>query len=115
MLKESLMLLGMIPMVLGCKSHMALVNGVEEAKVAVAKKDSDKNVLDNSGNKCVHSNNTLNHVSKKVRGSWFEILSEDMEENFGAVNGQSRTFKQKKPELSKVLSKILNRERSRKL
>ncbi|KAK2652544.1 hypothetical protein Ddye_012400 [Dipteronia dyeriana] len=88
MLEVSLMLLGMIPIVFGCScsksNRRPHVNGIEEAdKVVLTKKDSGKSVLDNSGKKYVHSNNSVNHESEKAEDSRLEILSEDMEENFG--------------------------------
>ncbi|KAK2658150.1 hypothetical protein Ddye_004683 [Dipteronia dyeriana] len=92
------------------------VNGVVEVdKLVVAKKGTCESVLDSIGKKCVRPNNPVNHGSKKVRGSRFKILSEDMEENFSSGKDQSRILMQKKPTSNKVLTEISNKDRSSKL
>ncbi|KAK3205340.1 hypothetical protein Dsin_019386 [Dipteronia sinensis] len=93
----------------GSKSNnRSPANGaVEVDKVAAAKQDTYKSALDNNGKKCVQLNKPVNNMSKKSR---FEILIEEMEENFGTGKEQSRILKQKRPVLKKVLSEISNKE-----
>ena len=69
------------------------------------KKVSGKSVIKSSG----RPNNVVNHGNRKMGGSRFEILSEELEENVGTTKGQSRVYKQKQTVSSKVLSDISNR------
>ncbi|KAK4849412.1 hypothetical protein QYF36_024464 [Acer negundo] len=64
---------------------------VKVERAAIIQKETGSRVMDNNGKKGGRSNNPVNHGNKKVGGSRFEILREEMDENIGAKKEQSRT------------------------
>ncbi|KAK0591926.1 hypothetical protein LWI29_010382 [Acer saccharum] len=85
---------------------------VETVRAVVGQKETGSRVLDNNGKNGGRFDNSVNHGSKKIGGSRFEILREEMEETRGVEKEQPRTFKQKKAGSIKVLSEISNKERT---
>ncbi|KAK1551660.1 hypothetical protein Q3G72_002199 [Acer saccharum] len=74
-------------------------------KTDVAKNSAGKVAVGNS----IRPRLGLYQGNRKIGGSRFEILSEDLEENVGTNNYNSRTPKHNKPDPNKILSDISNR------
>ncbi|KAK0584109.1 hypothetical protein LWI29_007730 [Acer saccharum] len=78
---------------------------VELDKIAVAKNSTGKDVVGNSNRPRLG----VYQGNKKIGGSRFEILSEDLEENVGSNKNKPRTPKHSKPDSNKILSDISNK------
>ncbi|KAK0583805.1 hypothetical protein LWI29_003336 [Acer saccharum] len=78
---------------------------VELDKIAVAKNSTGKDVVGNSNRPRLG----VYQGNRKIGGSRFEILSEDLEENVGSNKNKPRTPKHSKPDSNKILSDISNK------